>query len=79
MPYLHSAGDVAAGVLKDVLECLAAGLGLVGNAATDQVALSVGGNLARNPDLAGGLNCLGLEVLSEKSNGLIGFRSSDAT
>ena len=62
MNYLDGAGDVAAGVLKDVLESLAAGLGLVGDAATDQVALGIGGNLTGDPDLASGLDGLGLEV-----------------
>jgi hypothetical protein len=46
MTYLDSAVNVAAGVLEDVLEGLAAGLGLVGNAAADEVALGVGGDLA---------------------------------
>ena len=59
--YLDSAVDVAAGVFKDVLERLAAGLGLVGDATSNEVALGVGGNLARDPDLAGGFNGLGLE------------------
>jgi hypothetical protein len=45
MTYLNGAVDVAAGVFEDVLESLAAGLGLVGNAATNKVTLSVGGNL----------------------------------
>lgn len=58
--YLDSAVDVAASVLKDVLERLAAGLGLVGNAAANEVALRIGGNLARDPDLATGFNGLGL-------------------
>jgi len=46
MTYFDGAVDVAAGILEDVLESLAAGFGLVGNAATDEVALGVGGNLA---------------------------------
>lgn len=62
MAYLDGAVDVAASVFEDVLESLAAGLGLVGDAAADKVALGVGGNLARDPDLAGGLNGLGLGV-----------------
>jgi hypothetical protein len=44
--YLDGAVDIAAGVLEDVLESLAAGLGLVGNAAANEVALGVGGDLA---------------------------------
>jgi hypothetical protein len=44
--YLDGAVDVAAGILEDVLESLAAGLGLVGNAAANKVALGVGGDLA---------------------------------
>ena len=44
--YLDGAVDVATGVLEDVLESLAAGLGLVGNAAANAVALGVGGDLA---------------------------------
>ena len=44
--YLDGAVDVAAGIFEDVLESLAAGLGLVGNAATNEVALGVGGDLA---------------------------------
>jgi hypothetical protein len=44
--YLDGAVDVAASILEDVLESLAAGLGLVGNAAADEVALGVGGDLA---------------------------------
>jgi hypothetical protein len=44
--YLDGAVDVATGVLEDVLESLAAGLGLVGNAAANEVALGVGGDLA---------------------------------
>ena len=60
--YLDGAVDVAAGVLEDVLEGLAASLGLVGNAATNEVALGVGGDLAGDPDLAGGFNGLGLGV-----------------
>lgn len=59
-PYLDGTVDVAAGILEDVLERLAAGLGLVGNAAADEVALSISGDLARYPDLAGGFNGLGL-------------------
>lgn len=60
LAYLDGAVDVAASVLEDVLERLAAGLGLVGDAASDEVTLSIGGNLAGNPDLAGGFNGLGL-------------------
>lgn len=68
--YLDGAGDVAAGVLKNVLESLAAGLSLVGNAATDQVALCVGRDLTRDPDLTSSLDGLGLEgFLSEMFNG----------
>jgi hypothetical protein len=44
--YLDGAVDVAAGILEDVLESLAAGLGLVGDGAADEVALGVGGDLA---------------------------------
>jgi hypothetical protein len=62
MTYLDGAVDVAACVLEDVLEGLAAGLGLVGNAAANKVALGVGGDLAGDPDLAGGFNGLGLGV-----------------
>jgi hypothetical protein len=46
LTYLDGAVDVAAGILENVLESLAAGLGLVGNAAANEVALGVGGNLA---------------------------------
>lgn len=52
--------DTAAGVLEDVLERLAAGFGLVGDAAADELALGVGGDLAGDPDLAGGFDGLGL-------------------
>lgn len=52
--------DAAAGVLEDVLERLAAGLGLVGDATLDKVALGVGGDLARDPDLAAGFDGLRL-------------------
>jgi hypothetical protein len=58
--YLDGAVDVAASVFEDVLERLTAGLGLVGNAASDEVALSIGGNLSGDPDLAGGFNGLRL-------------------
>ena len=58
--YLDGAVDAAAGVLEDVLERLAAGLGLVGDAALDQVALGVGRDLARDPDLAASFDGLGL-------------------
>lgn len=58
--YLDGAVDVAAGVLEDVLEGFAAGLGLVGDAAANEVALGIGGDLAGDPDLAGGFNGLGL-------------------
>ena len=44
--HLDGTVDVAAGVLEDVLERLAAGLGLVGDATSDEVALGVGGDLA---------------------------------
>lgn len=58
--YLDSAVNVAASVLENVLERLAAGLGLVGNAAANEVALRIGRNLTRDPDLAAGFNGLGL-------------------
>jgi hypothetical protein len=61
--HLDSTVDVAAGILEDVLERLAAGLGLVGDAAADEVALGIGRDLARDPDLAGGFNGLGLWMM----------------
>ena len=63
--HLDGTVDVAAGVLEDVLERFAAGLGLVGDAAANEVALGVGGDLAGDPDLAGGFDGLGLRVLLE--------------
>jgi len=57
-------------ILKDILERLAASLGLIGYAAFDQVARSVGGDLARDEDLVVGLDGLGLGggiVLLEES------------
>lgn len=63
--HLDGTVDAAAGVLEDVLERLAAGLGLVGDAASDEVTLGVGGDLAGDPDLAGGFNGLGLWILLE--------------
>jgi hypothetical protein len=44
--HLDGTVDVAAGVLEDVLERFAAGLGLVGDAAANEVALGVSGDLA---------------------------------
>lgn len=58
--HLDGTVDVAASVLKNVLERFATGLGLVGNAAANEVALGVGGDLARDPDLAGSFDGLGL-------------------
>lgn len=46
MAYLDGTVDVAAGVLENVLERFAAGFGLVGDAAANEVALGVGGDLA---------------------------------
>ena len=67
--HLDGTVDVAAGVLENVLEGFAAGLGLVSDAAADEVALGVGGNLAGDPDLAGGFDGLGLGMLLERSLG----------
>ena len=58
--HLDGTVNVAAGVLENVLERFAAGLGLVGDAAADEVALGVGGDLAGDPDLASGFDGLGL-------------------
>lgn len=69
MAHLNGTVDAAASVLENVLERFAAGLGLVGDAAADEVALGVGGDLARNPDLAGGFDGLGLWVLLEVALG----------
>jgi hypothetical protein len=44
--HLDCTVDIAAGVLEDVLERFAAGLGLVGDAAANEVALGVSGDLA---------------------------------
>ena len=44
--HLDGTVNVAAGVLENVLERFAAGLGLVGDAAADEVALGVGRDLA---------------------------------
>ena len=63
--HLDGTVDVAAGVLEDVLERFAAGLGLVGDAAANEVALGVGGDLAGDPNLAGGFDGLGLWLLLE--------------
>lgn len=63
MAHLNSTVNAATSVLEDVLKRLAAGLGLVGDAATDEVTLGVGGDLARDPDLAGGFNGLGLWMM----------------
>ena len=46
MAYFDGAVDVAASVFEDVLERFAAGFGLVGDAAADEVALGVGRDLA---------------------------------
>ena len=70
--HLDGTVDVAAGVLEDVLERLAAGLGLVGDAAADEVALGVGRDLAGDPDLAGGFDSLGLWVLVRDAIGSSG-------
>lgn len=43
--YLDGTVNAATGVLEDVLERLTAGLGLVGDAASNEVALGVGGDL----------------------------------
>lgn len=58
--YLDDLGDGAAGILEDVLHALAAGLGLLGNGAIDQVASGISGKLARDEDLAVGVDGLGV-------------------
>lgn len=65
LAYFDGPVDVAAGVFEDVLDRFAAGFGLVGDAATNEVALGVGGDLARDPDLAGGFDGLGLRMVLE--------------
>lgn len=57
---LDDLGDGAAGILEDVLHALAAGLGLLGNGAIDQVASGISGKLARDEDLAVGVDGLGV-------------------
>jgi hypothetical protein len=69
LTHLDGTVNAATSVLEDVLECFAAGLGLVGDAAANEVALGVGGDLARDPDLAGGFDGLGLWVLLEMALG----------
>jgi hypothetical protein len=59
--HLDGTVDVAASVFEDVLERLAARLGLVGDATSDKIALSICGDLTRDPDLASGFNGLGLK------------------
>jgi hypothetical protein len=58
--YLDHALERAAGRLEDVLEVLAAGGRLVGDAALDEVARCVTGDLAGDPNLRAGLDGLGL-------------------
>lgn len=59
---LDDLGDVAAGILEDALQALAAGLGLIGDAALNEVAGGIGGDLTRDPDLTGGLDGLGVRA-----------------
>lgn len=58
--YLDDFANVAAGFLENGLETLARSLCLVGDAALDQVAVLVGGDLARDEDVLADLDCLAL-------------------
>ena len=53
---LDNLANITSSRLQDSLEILAALLGLLGNRARHQVPLAVGGDLARDPDLTGGLD-----------------------
>lgn len=59
--HLEHTGDVRAGVLENGDDVLAAGLGLLGNGALNQIGLSIGRDLARHEDVLTDLDSLGLE------------------
>lgn len=64
---LDHAVDLDAGLGQDADNVLAALFGLVGDAAFDQVAFGVGGDLARDVDLGAGDDGLRLGMLARRS------------
>ena len=63
MAYLDNLVNAATSLLKNGLEALAGSLGLVGNAALDQVTVLVGRDLTRHKDVLTNLDSLALSVV----------------
>lgn len=65
--YLDDSADRASSGLEDVLHALAADGRLLGNGALNEVALSIGGNLAGNENVRACLNGLRLKRRNQES------------
>lgn len=73
---LDDLGHVGARGGQDRLDVVAAGLGEFANGAGDQGARGVGGDLARDEDLAVGADCLGLWEEEKKKRVLVTERDA---